>query len=174
MKSLTYLNLLIFLFMFNGIHSAFHHAILKRNRYVERSKTASCTLRCRSKITVGVCQGSTCMGKCKGDFNPLTIFKNLATGSFSDIEINEIFCLDACKRGPNVRLYQDGHITSIEAMTDLEKTRKMFTAVSREADVHRVWAFAVDLASSKIPCQLFTLAPDGRYLEVRNPPSDDS
>lgn len=107
------------------------------------------------------------MAKCKGDFNPLKTFHQISTtSSDSELEIEEVFCLDACKRGPNVRVYVDGHIASLDAMNELEKSRKMFTSVVRESDVDRVWSLTKKLAAGEIKGELFKLCDDGRYLKV--------
>ena len=126
-------------------------------------------------VKIGVCQGSSCMAKCKGDFNPLKSLQSIeADPTENEIEIEEVFCLDACKRGPNARIYIDGYIASVDSMNALDSSRKLFTALCRDTDVSRVWALAKDLAAGRIDAELFEQAPDGRYLKASPQPSSEA
>jgi hypothetical protein len=137
----------------------------KRKSYRESSDLISCFG--TRNVKIGVCQGSSCMAKCKGDFNPLTSLQSIGTDpTEKEIEIEEVFCLDACKRGPNARIYVDGYIASVDSMSALDNSRKLFTALCRDTDVSRVWAVAKDLAAGRIEAELFEQSPDGRYLKA--------
>jgi hypothetical protein len=136
------------------------------NRF-QNSRLSSSNIVCNSNVKLGVCQGSSCMAKCKGDFNPLNSFREISTrNSDNGIQIEEVFCLDACKRGPNARIYVDNQIASLEGMNDSEKSRKMFMSVVRESDVNRVWTLAKQLSNGEIQGELFKLTDDGRYVKI--------
>jgi hypothetical protein len=127
------------------------------------------------KVKIGVCQGSSCMSKCKGDFNPLKSLQSIEKDpSENDIEIEEVFCLDACKRGPNARIYVAGYIASVDSMNELDRSRKLFTALCRDTDVNKVWSVARDLAAGRIEAELFEHSPDGRYLKASLQPESES
>ena len=68
------------------------------------------------------------MGKCRGMFNPKTNFEaEQAAGEGVEIEIEEVSCMNMCKRGPNVRMVHDGELVTIDdKMNETERKRKAF------------------------------------------------
>jgi len=115
-------------------------------------------------LKLRVCQGSGCLGKCRGAFNPLTSFEQLSiaynvdegskdcttatmeTTTTNMIEIEESFCLNQCKKGPNVRIIgtKNGKVLVFDdtIMDETEISRKAFQRVVNEERVKRVWGIA--------------------------------
>jgi len=99
-----------------------------------------------SSTKIRVCQGSSCLGKCRGSFNPLTAFNNLQKDESAEtsIEIEETWCMNQCKRGPNARITKDGNVLTFEEgkMNDTEMKRKSFQGIGSEERVGHVWGLA--------------------------------
>jgi len=92
-----------------------------------------------SRATVIVCQGSSCLGRCVGNFDPMDSFKELASEDDS-IALEEVVCMNMCKRGPNARLVVGGEVVTItDQMSELEERRKAFQGLSNHQRVVRVW-----------------------------------
>ena len=105
------------------------------------------------------------MGKCKGDFDPLESLRIRQLETGMPIELEEAFCLDMCKKGPNVRLLVNNKIAQVEGMTEIEISRKAFNGVSNEVAVSRVWDLAQNAFRGQAPIETFVKAADGRYLK---------
>jgi (2Fe-2S) ferredoxin len=113
------------------------------------------TMTTSSSLKIRVCTGSGCLGKCRGGFNPLASLEKLIisndndTDSINDnakdatIEIEETFCMNQCKRGPNVRIINADNnnvITFDESiMNEVESTRKNFQRIVNEDRVIGLW-----------------------------------
>jgi len=117
-----------------------------------------------SSLKIRVCQGSTCLGKCRGAFNPLTSFEQLSIadnvneGSKDDttammsttttkrIELEESFCMNQCKRGPIVRIIRTENekvlVFDDTIMNETESNRKAFQGVANGDRVKRLWGIA--------------------------------
>eukprot|EP00931_Biecheleriopsis_adriatica_P114629 TRINITY_DN90552_c0_g1_i1.p1 TRINITY_DN90552_c0_g1~~TRINITY_DN90552_c0_g1_i1.p1 ORF type:complete len:212 (+),score=25.52 TRINITY_DN90552_c0_g1_i1:56-691(+) len=92
-----------------------------------------------SRAKVIVCQGSSCLGRCVGNFDPMDSFKELASEDDS-IVLEEVVCMNMCKRGPNARLVVGGEVVTItDHMNELEERRKAFQGLSNHQRVVRVW-----------------------------------
>ncbi len=100
----------------------------------------------QSSLKVRVCSG--CVQKCRGSFNHLTSFEKLAdTENANDaIEIEETFCMNQCKKGPNVRIINadNQNVLTFDdtIMNEMESSRKSFQRVSNEDRVNYVWGIA--------------------------------
>ena len=121
-----------------------------------------------SSLKIRVCQGSSCLGKCRGAFNPLTSFENLLRVGDDDgdnnnankapatttIELEESFCMNQCKRGPNVRLINadNGNVLTFDStvMNDTESNRKAFQGVTNEIRVKHLWGIANKVAEGSM------------------------
>jgi len=131
-----------------------------------------------SSLKIRVCQGSSCLGKCRGAFNPLTSFENLLVGDDANayankgdvelegerstaastttttIELEESFCMNQCKRGPNVRLINadNGNVLTFDStvMNDTESNRKAFQGVTNENRVKHLWGIANKVAEGSM------------------------
>ena len=92
--------------------------------------TASTSIGAPMKIIV--CQGSSCMGKCRGMFNPKDSFTEAMSAGEAgkggeEIEIEEVQCMNMCKRGPNVRMVLRGELMTVDdKMNETEEKRKAF------------------------------------------------
>jgi len=110
-----------------------------------------------SSLKLRVCQGSGCLGKCRGAFNPLTSFEQLLIADNADegsksgklIELEESFCMNQCKRGPNVRVISAENrkvlIFDDTIMNEMESNRKAFQRVANEGRVKYLWGVANDV-----------------------------
>ncbi|VEU39982.1 unnamed protein product [Pseudo-nitzschia multistriata] len=103
-----------------------------------------------SSLKIRVCQGSGCLGKCRGAFDPLESFEKLAagTGDSDGIRLEETFCMNQCKRGPNVRMINadNGNVLVFDdAMNETEAGRKAFQGVSNDGRVEHLWGIANQL-----------------------------
>jgi (2Fe-2S) ferredoxin len=118
------------------------------------------TMTSSSSLKIRVCTGSGCLGKCRGGFNPLnSLEKLISDGNDNDndndsindnadmsstrIEIEETFCMNQCKRGPNVRLINsdNGNVITFDEsiMNEVESTRKNFQRIINEDRVIGLW-----------------------------------
>ncbi|KAJ1493907.1 hypothetical protein T484DRAFT_1878534 [Baffinella frigidus] len=114
-----------------------------------------------------VCQGSSCLGKCRGMFNPKTsIEAEKAKGEGgAGIDIEEVRCMNMCKRGPNVRLVQGGELVTIDdKMNETERRRKAFQGVGNEARALGVWELALKLADGSVDGTKHGAVPDDMML----------
>eukprot|EP00466_Bigelowiella_natans_P001573 jgi/Bigna1/139988/aug1.53_g14696 len=90
-----------------------------------------------------VCGGSSCLGRCRGSFNPVKSFKGLEKTQGGSVEVHEVECLNMCKRGPNVRMmYGKDSVTVDGVMNDVERRRKAFQGVASNERVASLWDIA--------------------------------
>eukprot|EP00747_Dinoflagellata_sp_TGD_P222612 gnl/TRDRNA2_/TRDRNA2_94316_c0_seq1.p1 gnl/TRDRNA2_/TRDRNA2_94316_c0~~gnl/TRDRNA2_/TRDRNA2_94316_c0_seq1.p1 ORF type:complete len:199 (+),score=25.40 gnl/TRDRNA2_/TRDRNA2_94316_c0_seq1:28-624(+) len=99
-----------------------------------------------------VCSGSSCTGRCRAGFDALKSFKALTSENDSaDIKVEEVFCMNMCKRGPNVRFVRGGQMVTVDdAMNDVEQRRGAFQGVSSDTKVAAIWDLALDLAAGRL------------------------
>jgi len=106
-------------------------------------------------ISIRVCEGSSCQSKCRGGFDPQKSFHKLIEeqdeekekqqGSNIIMESKSTFCMNQCKRGPNMRVLQSNDdtdqvvLTFPEAMNDTELKRKSFQSVGNNDRVTYIW-----------------------------------
>ena len=106
------------------------------------------TMTTPSSLKIRVCTGSGCLGKCRGGFNPLTSLEKLLISDDTNndmiidnakdttIEFEETFCMNQCKRGPNVRIINadNGNVITFDEsiMNEVESTRKNFQRIINE------------------------------------------
>ena len=112
----------------------------------------------QSSLKVRVCSG--CLGKCRGSFNPITSFEQLAavadtdTDTETSIEIEETFCMNQCKKGPNVRLInaENQNVLAFDdtIMNEIESSRKAFQRVSNEDRINYIWGIANGVLEGEI------------------------
>ena len=103
--------------------------------------------------TFRVCQGSGCLSKCRGSFDPKKILERLTDESDTDFEIEETFCMNQCKRGPNIRMIRNGQVLTFEdegVMNDTEKKRKTFQNVANEKRLEGIWGLGEGVADGTI------------------------
>ncbi|CAK0819278.1 unnamed protein product [Prorocentrum cordatum] len=98
-----------------------------------------------------VCSGSSCEGRCRGAFDALRSFKALASEAGpSGIEVEEVFCMNMCKKGPNVRLLLGGQMVTIDdVMNEREQKRGAFQGVLGDPKVAAIWGLARDVAAGR-------------------------
>ena len=156
-------------------------AMAPRNRFIKMSFWMNLVVVLVSELVVvsamappslklRVCQGSGCLGKCRGAFNPLASFEMLvAEGSGSNgdaaaatsetatatrIEVEETFCMNQCKRGPNVRMIDNdnGKVLTFDEtiMNETELGRKAFQRVVNEDKVKALWGLAKDVTEGTV------------------------
>lgn len=106
------------------------------------------------QCTVRVCAGSSCSGRCVGAFEPSSAFASQvaarAADGYTDVGIEEVFCMNMCKRGPNVRLLVDGEVATVAgAMGETELKRRAFQGVRDDDALQRVWALAEAVAAGE-------------------------
>jgi hypothetical protein len=93
------------------------------------------------------------MSKCRGSFNPKKILERLVEESENDFEIEETFCMNQCKRGPNIRMFRDGQVLTFEdegIMNDMEKKRKTFQTVANEERLEKIWGLGEGLVDGTV------------------------
>ncbi|KAJ1618706.1 hypothetical protein T492DRAFT_1090737 [Pavlovales sp. CCMP2436] len=111
-----------------------------------------------------VCSGSSCAGRCVGSFEPVRAFEAQADMFDLDIEVETVFCMNMCKRGPNVRLIQDGQVATVAAeMGETEQSRRAFQGVRDDARVWKIWMLAAGAAAGTL----------GDGLALHGAPPDD-
>jgi hypothetical protein len=107
----------------------------------------------QQKITIRLCEGSSCQSKCRGGFSPKKYFEaqiqstslpnSSSIKSASDIiRIEEVFCMNQCKRGPNCRIIQNDQVMTYPndgIMNEMELKRKSFQMVSNDGRAHMIW-----------------------------------
>mmetsp|Transcript_47634 Transcript_47634/g.55685 ORF Transcript_47634/g.55685 Transcript_47634/m.55685 type:complete len:157 (+) Transcript_47634:194-664(+) len=104
-------------------------------------------------VTFRVCQGSGCTSKCRGSFDPKKSLERLAEDSEIVVDIEESFCMNQCKRGPNARMIRNGQVVIFDeenVMNETEKRRKTFQSVRNDGCVERIWGLGMDLAKGNI------------------------
>mmetsp|Transcript_18958 Transcript_18958/g.27912 ORF Transcript_18958/g.27912 Transcript_18958/m.27912 type:complete len:191 (+) Transcript_18958:56-628(+) len=123
-----------------------------------------------SSIRIRICNGSSCESKCRGAFSPLKTLEQLrrehgdgdSNGdgddhAISDIEFEETYCMNQCKRGPNARIIDtsDDDCDSLLIfedplhMNDTEQKRKSFQGLTNENRVKFVWGLARGVLDAK-------------------------
>lgn len=115
---------------------------------------------------VRVCAGSSCFGRCVGAFEPVRAFEALAKapGSEADVEIETVFCMNMCKRGPNVRLIHEGEVATVPGeMGPTELSRKAFQGVRSDENAMRIWSLAASAAAGTL----------GDGIALHGPPPTD-
>jgi hypothetical protein len=99
-------------------------------------------------VTIRVCDGSSCLSKCRGGFNPKKAFMERISSiepesveSLPKVNIEDAYCMNQCKRGPNMRIIKDEQVMTFDngIMTDVEMKRKSFQSVNNEDRVERIW-----------------------------------
>lgn len=114
--------------------------------------SASFTAAMASLVQIRVCQGSSCLGKCRGSFNPLDSLKEIRNNEGVSIDIEETYCMNQCKRGPNVRMIKSSNVLTFEnLMNDTEKKRKAFQGVSTEEKVGNLFGVAKGVIDGSNP-----------------------
>jgi hypothetical protein len=106
-----------------------------------------------AKTTLRVCAGSSCAGRCVGSFEPVSAFQAYAKApcSRADVEIETVFCMNMCKRGPNVRLIHEGELATVPSeMGETELSRKAFQGVRSDEKVFKVWSLASCAAAGSL------------------------
>jgi len=119
----------------------------------------SCTLALSSSsTTIRVCTGSSCLSKCRGAFNPKSSLEHLQKTLIddnldTDVKIEEVFCMNQCKRGPNMRIIQNGNVITFKdksIMNDTELKRKSFQSITNDDRVSRVWELTKGLVDGSV------------------------
>jgi NADH:ubiquinone oxidoreductase subunit E len=129
--------------------------------------TAMATGAGTATTTIRVCQGSGCLGKCRGGFNPLDSFQALSLladavtaeeNTNTNVAIEEAYCMNQCKRGPNARIISpnrqvlvfvgENENSSQTIMNDTEQRRKAFQGLGSQARVEMVWGLAQGVATN--------------------------
>merc|ERR1712125_270207 len=105
--------------------------------------------------TLRVCQGSSCASKCRGMFDPKKTLERLLEGeSKINVEFEESFCMNQCKRGPNVRMIRNGQAIVFDGddgiMNDMEKNRKTFQNVASEERIEKIWGLTKGLIDGSV------------------------
>ena len=62
--------------------------------------------------------------------------------------MEEAFCMNQCKRGPNVRLIKDDQVLTFgdeSVMNDTEVKRKTFQSVTSEKKIDRIWGVVEEI-----------------------------
>lgn len=102
---------------------------------------------------IRVCTGSSCISKCQGVFNPFdsfNMFQADAPVGQTKIEIEEVFCMNQCKKGPNARIIKDGFVLTFNEMNDLELARKSFHSLRSENRTKHIYHLAIQAADEKV------------------------
>ena len=100
---------------------------------------------------IRVCQGSSCLSKCRGAFNPLNSLEKKSENNDLSIELEETYCMNQCKRGPNARIIHDGNaLTFDDLMNETEAKRKAFQGISNEKRVEFLWGIAEGVENGKV------------------------
>ena len=113
----------------------------------------SSTLALSSSTKIRVCQGSSCLSKCRGAFDPLKSFQSLQKGNIEEsfVEVEETFCMNQCKRGPNARIIRDEQVITFEGeMNETEMNRKSFQGVRSDERVGNLWGLAKGLEDGTV------------------------
>lgn len=121
--------------------------------------TTGYTFALSTDVTIRVCTGSSCLGKCRGAFNPKTALEDhIKTKGEDDepnvaVKIEEVFCMNQCKRGPNMRIIRDGNVITFDdntIMNDVELKRKSFQGVRSNERVAMVWGLTEGLVNGSV------------------------
>ena len=105
--------------------------------------------------TLRICQGSSCASKCRGAFDPKKSLERLMEGeSRFNVEFEESFCMNQCKRGPNIRMIRNGQVVVFDGddgiMNDTEKNRKTFQNVATEERIEKIWGLTKGLVDGSV------------------------
>jgi len=120
--------------------------------------TNTLALALSTSTTIRVCTGSSCLSKCRGAFNPKSSLEHLQKTSTDDnldtvVKIEEVFCMNQCKRGPNMRIIQNENVITFKdesIMNDIELKRKSFQSVTNDARVAMVWGITEGLIDGSV------------------------
>jgi len=135
----------LFTLLLETVHS---FAVLKSKRNVVSTKVFISA----ATTKVRICSGSSCLGKCRGAFNPLDSLRTLQKGC-ENVEIEESFCLNQCKRGPNARIIKDDTVLTFEEMNETEIKRKSFQNICNDDRIEFVWKLAMRAADEEVSYQ---------------------
>lgn len=104
--------------------------------------------------TIRICTGSSCMSKCRAGFNPIKSFENLKNENDDvNVQIEETFCMNQCKRGPNLRLLQNDQVLTFDGegiMNDVEMKRKSFQSIGSDEKVDMLWNLIKDIQDGNV------------------------
>ena len=131
------------------LECVYSFAVSKNNRNIESTKVYSNSA---TVTKVRICTGSSCLGKCKGGFNPFESLESLQSGAkdCASVEIEEAFCLNQCKRGPNARIIKDNTVLTFDKMNEIEMKRKSFQNICNGDKVEFIWNLATLAADDKV------------------------
>jgi len=119
-----------------------------------------------SPVTIRVCQGSGCLGKCRGSFNPKETIERETRGQ--DAVVQEAFCLNQCKRGPNLRILTENEdkqkAVVFERMTETEQSRKTFQSVSSDERVLSILDTVSEFQAGRLEGKLMDASKLGDIL----------
>eukprot|EP00930_Biecheleria_cincta_P072175 TRINITY_DN59613_c0_g1_i1.p1 TRINITY_DN59613_c0_g1~~TRINITY_DN59613_c0_g1_i1.p1 ORF type:complete len:213 (+),score=32.14 TRINITY_DN59613_c0_g1_i1:60-698(+) len=105
----------------------------------------------QSRAQVIVCQGSSCLGRCVGNFDPMDSFKELAAKNGPAVGLEQVSCMNMCKKGPNAQLVLDGELVIVSGqMSEVEERRKAFQGLSSHERVARVWKLLQGLLDGSV------------------------
>mmetsp|Transcript_39806 Transcript_39806/g.77761 ORF Transcript_39806/g.77761 Transcript_39806/m.77761 type:complete len:155 (+) Transcript_39806:55-519(+) len=104
---------------------------------------------------IRVCTGSSCLSKCRGVFNPKSTLDRLqkTDDPVPTVDIEEAFCMNQCKRGPNMRIIRNGQVMTFEddtIMNEMELKRKSFQNVRNDDRVAMVWELTRGVVEGKL------------------------
>lgn len=95
-------------------------------------------------VLLQVCVGSSCSAKMLGAFDGAACFAAEADARLDGaVAVEEVNCLNACKRGPNAAVVVGGDRVACETMNSLETKRLCFQEVRSEERVSRVFGAVV-------------------------------
>ena len=104
--------------------------------------------------TIRICTGSNCVSKCRAGFNPIKSFENLKNENEDvNVQIEETFCMNQCKRGPNLRLLQNDQVLTFDGegiMNDVEMKRKSFQSIGSDEKIGMLWNLIKDIQDGNV------------------------
>lgn len=106
-----------------------------------------------SSTKIRVCTGSSCLSQCRGAFNPLKSLQSLQKEDSENslVEVEETFCMNQCKRGPNARIITDEQVITIEEeMNETELKRKSFQGIRSDERVGKLWGLVKGLEDGTV------------------------
>lgn len=127
------------------------------------SSSSTSSTRTNSCIKIRVCEGSSCESKCRGAFTPKSSFmerikttnakecerndSSSSSNNVASIVVEEVYCMNQCKRGANVRLIKNDQVLTFNngIMNDTEMKRKSFQSVTNEGRVDQIWGIVEEI-----------------------------
>ena len=70
-----------------------------------------------------------------------------------NVQIEETFCMNQCKRGPNLRLLQNDQVLTFDGegiMNDVEMKRKSFQSIGSDEKVGMLWNLIKDIQDGNV------------------------